>query len=288
MHGETVTPQSGSSAALARIRESLRTGLAASGLVAGALLGMLAAELGLGTVLNWDFSIQDIVIFALLCALGSSFGRLVRRLWIADIILLTLVFLIAMTPIVSGSIARWVRADAVPSQGVDAVVVPSSAVTSSGTLTVFGSDRLLTALELIRRGVAPRLVTSRVCCGSDVTVDSDADQRRLIELAGLKERWILVENAGLSTHDETLAIDRRLRELGARSIAVVTSPLHTRRACATFERDGMRVTCIPALERGDQTRSAHSPHDRLAAFRTYVYERIGWWLYRRRGWVKVA
>lgn len=248
---------------------------------------MLATELGLGTFTGWAFSIEDVLIVAVLCAIGSSFGRFLRLVWIADATLLGLLSLIALTPVMSGLTARWLRRDAFPSGRLGAVVVLSSAVTSSGTLHVSGSDRLLTGLELIRRGVAPRLVTTRVrCCGSDV--NSDADQGRLIRLAGVAERWILVGDAVYSTRDEAVAIDRRLRELGVRSIALVTSPIHTRRACATFERRGMRVTCIPSLERGDQTRAPRTARDRLAAFRAYVYERLGWWVYSRRGWVNAG
>jgi uncharacterized SAM-binding protein YcdF (DUF218 family) len=273
---------------LARIRNSLFTERAASALIAATLLGVLAGELGVGLVLPWDYDILDVMIFAVVCAIGASFssrGQLVRVLWIADAILIALAVFID-TPVTTSLATHWVRADSLPSGGVDAVVVPSSTLTSSATLTAVGSDRLLSGLELIRRGVAPRLVTTRVtCCGRSRTVSSDADQRRLIEMAGVADRWILVGEAEGSTHAEALAVDRRLRELGARTIAVVTSPLHTRRACATFERDGMRVTCIPSAERGDQTRAPGGARNRTAAFRTYVYERLGWWLYRRRGWV---
>ena len=272
-------------AALGRIRQAAFDGRTLSGLIAGALLGMLMAELGIRNT-GWDFSFQDVLLLALVCAIASSFGRFLRVLWVVDVALLILGGFISLTPVVSGLTTRWVRADTIPAAGLDAVVVPSSVITSSGTLAVTGSDRLLTGLELVRRGVAPRLVTTRVpCCGADQRVNSDADQQRLIALAGVTPQWTLVGNSGSTTHDEALAIDRRLRELGARRIAVVTSPLHTIRACATFERDGMQVTCVPALERGDQTHSPQNAGDRLAAFRTYAYERMGWWLYRRRGWV---
>ena len=129
-------------------------------------------------------------------------------------------------------------------------------------------------------------MTTRVaCCGGDGSFTSDADQRRLIGLAGMQGHWLLVGGDLHTTHDEAVAVDRQLRQLGARNIAVVTSPLHTRRACATYERDGMRVTCVPSLERGDQTRAPGGAQNRLTAFRTYLYERLGWWQYRRRGWV---
>ena len=276
-----------------RIRELLLTERAASGMVAAVLLGLLAGALGLTTiagwvVTGWDFDIVDVLLFAALCGIASGLDRrrrVLRLLWIVDAVLVALMCLVN-TPLMSRLTKSWVRADSIPAGGLDAIVVPGSSLTSSGTLSVIGSDRVLSGLELVRRGVAPLIVTTRVeCCGGDGSFTSDADQRRLITLAGLEKHWLLVGGDLHSTRDEALAVDRRLRALGARKIAVVTSPLHTRRACATYERDGMIITCVPSLERGDQTRAPAGAQNRLTAFRTYLYERLGWWQYRRRGWV---
>ena len=278
---------------LIRVRERLLTERAISTFVAAALFGVLAGELGLTTIAGWvvsgwDFDIVDVVIFAALCGIVGGLdtrNRVLRILWIGDAALVALMCVVN-TPVMPRLTERWVRADSIPAGGLDAIVVPGSSLTSSGTLSVVGSDRLLSGLELVRRGVAPLIVTTRVvCCGSHGQFTSDADQRRLITLAGAESKWLLVGGELYSTHDEALAVDRKLRELGARKIAVVTSPLHTRRACAAYERDGMRVTCVPSLERGDQTRAPGGEHNRLTAFRTYLYERLGWWQYRRRGWV---
>jgi uncharacterized SAM-binding protein YcdF (DUF218 family) len=187
-----------------------------------------------------------------------------------------------------------VRADSLPSNGVDAVVVLAANVTTGGTVSEIATDRLLTGIELVRRGVAPRLLMTRVTYRrSGVAFTTDADQQWLMDLAGVRDRWILVADPVRNTHDEALAIERRLRAVGgggvggvgARNIALVTSPWHTRRACATFEQVGFRVSCVPALERGAQTRRPHIPRDRLASFRFYLYEQVGWLEYRRRGWV---
>src|SRR5207253_10054496 len=58
---------------------------------------------------------------------------------------------------------------------------------------------------------------------------SDPDQRQLVALAGVTDRWIPVTDDVRNTHDEALAVDRRLRQFGARSIVLVTSPMHTDR-----------------------------------------------------------
>ena len=88
-----------------------------------------------------------------------------------------------------------------------------------------------------------------------------------------------------STRDEALRTAALARRAGWRTVAVVTSPLHTRRACATFERVGLAVVCVPSEERSFALRHLRSPGDRLEAFGYWLYETLGWLEYRRRGWV---
>jgi uncharacterized SAM-binding protein YcdF (DUF218 family) len=285
--GDRVNASNAGGAPVARIRELLRTGRPAAGLVAGALFGMLLWELGVWYLQGDNLAIHGVLACALVGAVGSASSRFTRYLVAADIALLFLMCVVAFTPIMTGLTNRETRADSLPGEGVDAVVVLAANVTTGGTVSEIAADRLLTGIQLIRRGVAPRLLTTRVTYRrAGVAYTTDADQQRLTELAGVRDRWTLVPDFVRNTHDEALAMDRRLRPLGARSIALVTSPWHTRRACATFEQAGFRVFCVPALERGAQTRGPLIARDRLASFRYYLYERVGWLEYRRRGWVK--
>ena len=48
------------------------------------------------------------------------------------------------------------------------------------------------------------------------------------------------------------------------TLAVVTSPMHTRRACATFEAVGLRVVCVPAAVRGSGLYPDANAEDRKA------------------------
>jgi uncharacterized SAM-binding protein YcdF (DUF218 family) len=275
---------------LDRLRHFARTGRPVVGLLAGALLGLLVRELGFWNLLGWDqISMQGMLLFAVAGAAGSLWPRVVRFLWAADLALLCLLCVVAFTSVTSALAGRWIRADPKPEGGVDAVVVLSADLTASGTLSAISSDRLLTALDLVKRGAAPRVVTTRVTDNSaGYFFSSDADQLRLVTLAGLTDRWIRITDDVHSTRDEAVAVARRLRLLGVRRIGVVTSPMHTRRACATFEQVGLSVVCVPALERGEQTLRSVSERDRLAAFRYYLYERLAWLEYRRRGWVAAA
>jgi uncharacterized SAM-binding protein YcdF (DUF218 family) len=71
----------------------------------------------------------------------------------------------------------------------------------------------------------------------------------------------------------------------AASVAVVTSPLHTHRACAAFEKVGFIVSCVPSESRSVALRNPRLATDRLRAFQLWLYELAGLTLYRARGWI---
>jgi uncharacterized SAM-binding protein YcdF (DUF218 family) len=255
----------------------------------GALLGALAAfllwQLGLLEATNILGPVDATGVGALI---GLIVGALARQAWLVwvDAAMLAVYLLIAFTPMAAGPAARWVRDDGAIAQPVDAVIVLSSSVNADSSLDPEATERLISGLELVKAGAAPRIVTSRVAedFGS-VTVTSDAGQRRLIQLAGADRAWSVVDSVH-STHDEATRMARLLLPSGARSVALVTSPMHTRRACATFEAVGFRVHCVASMEGNAVTRRPASPPDHLAAFRVYLYERLGMIEYKARGWIK--
>jgi len=254
------------------------------GAVAGALAALLVWQLGvldLSGIGHFAYVLAGLVLVGI--AAGAA-GRQALLFWLDGALLL--VFLIVLlTPVMRGSAARWVRDDGPLVSRVDAVAVLSSSVNADSSLDPEASERLLTGLDLIKGGAAPRLVTSRVHEEFDGTrVDSDAGQRRLVHLAGADSLWSTVDSVH-STHDEATQMARLLLPAGARSIALVTSPMHTRRACATFERAGFRVHCVASGEGLAVTRHPVTSLDRLAAFREYVYERLGMVEYRAKGWL---
>jgi uncharacterized SAM-binding protein YcdF (DUF218 family) len=66
----------------------------------------------------------------------------------------------------------------------------------------------------------------------------------------------------------------------------VTSPTHSRRACAALEREDLEVVCVPAVETRFDMPALDHPGDRLTAFDKIMHERAGLWLYARRGWIR--
>lgn len=112
-----------------------------------------------------------------------------------------------------------------------------------------------------------------------------ADYRRIIGLAGDTSLWRAVGPVA-TTHDEALATSQLLAPASGRSIVVVTSPLHTRRACATFEAVGFAVTCWPSDERRYALHTFSGIRSRLAATVDWLYERAAVIEYRWRGWMR--
>ncbi len=216
---------------------------------------------------------------------GAAIGVTRFRRWLVWISasLVVLLAIVSMTDIVVRPARRLIRFDPVPATA-DAVVVLSAGVTGDGFMRHQGSDRLRKGVELMREGVAPNLVVTkeRRLMGS-TEISPSADQEKLIALAAIptffSTGWVR------STHDEAVHVAKMARQRGWSRIVLVTSPFHSRRACATFERVGLKVSCVPADSRDIAVRSLSEPDDRVAAFSLLIYELAGTIRYRQRGWI---
>lgn len=195
----------------------------------------------------------------------------------------TALLIVAFTPLAGALLRPLRRADPTPAK-VDAVVVLSASVDDAGHLNATALDRLLHGAELLRRGVAPIIVVSRVRSG-DAGTTSDADQERILSLLGRPVRRARVDSVR-NTRDEATRIAAWARPLGVRHIALVTSPAHSRRACATFEVVGLRVSCLPSRGRDAPPDHLDRAEYRTRAFRAWLYETLGMMEYRARGWVR--
>jgi len=224
----------------------------------------------------------------LLAAFGLFVGATrFRRVLLVLLELATLVIaVVTLSPLSEASAARWVRQNPIPSSGVAAAVSLSAGINPDTTISGEAADHLLMALELVRAGKARSLVTTTT---ADLFptgfVSSETDQMRIIDLFAGRVDWFRTP-PGHSTHDEAIASARLLLPRGMRQIAVITSPMHTRRACAVFEAVGFEVTCIAARLRtpGGQPVSSDPTH-RLTIFGQLVYEVAATVEYSIRGWM---
>ena len=252
-------------------------------MLGGALAGFLVGQLGFLDLVGWETA-WFVLSAAMLGAIAGSLGatRLVVAVASAFIVAYAAV---ALTPIVSGPAAAWVRSDVGLTGSADAVVVLSSGLVSDTTLDVAGTERLLTGLAVLGSTSTHRLVTTRIrqSVGGH-PVSSDRAQGRLIGLSALAPEWLIADSV-TSTRDEAVRTAARLLPIDARRIILVTSPVHARRACATFEAVGFTVFCLPAAEIDGNVWSPRGAGDRLGAARAYLRERLAVIKYRRKGWV---
>ena len=215
-----------------------------------------------------------------------AFVRLDRFLLPLIIVSAACLTIVASTPLTMALARWWIREDTMPATGVSAVVALSATVNNEGAISAEAVDHLITALELVNAGKGRLLVTTTVQQEFPTgIVTSTEDQTRLIGLFGRQVEWIRTPIVH-TTRDEAVAAARLLDPRGVRRIAVVASPMHTRRACATFEAVGFQVTCVGSRTSVPGGRNPpDAPRDRLNSFGDWVYEAVATLEYRIRGWV---
>lgn len=263
----------------------VRWARAAEGAVLGVLAWMVADQLGLQRVVGlpgldgaWAAGVAG-------AALGHWRPAILRVLGGA---VAGLLLVVGYTPLAPALFRGLVRRD-VPDGArpvVDAVAVLSADVLSDGLVARHGIDRLLAGAEWARRLDRPLVLSVIRDSGRPLAASSEADQRRLAALAGVSAVYF-VDSVHV-TRDEAVREAALARRMGWRRLLVVTSPSHSRRACAAYERAGVLVTCAPSPGRGYALGGAYpltAASEHVGAFRDWLYEAIGWRSYRLRGWV---
>ena len=226
-----------------------------------------------------------------------------------------LMFLIGSTPLVNAMVARaerpWVgmkeEGRMQNAEGRENEFAPADVVVALGggyyvsehDMPGFaldsGGSRVLTALELVRRGKAQALVLGgSVPLKGKPGVVASALVQDWVLASGLTTVSVAVTNLGLcaNTHDEALRFKELSAQRGWHKVILVTSALHMPRSVAVFAAQGIAVVpvaCdfqaygVPSMQRD------FSPFPRQGRFDLlgrYLHEKIGWWVYRARGWVR--
>jgi uncharacterized SAM-binding protein YcdF (DUF218 family) len=254
---------------------------ALSGFVFGAAAWAVIAQLGIPNIFGLGASGGELPAGILGAIIGLT--RLRRLLLFFSFSLLVLLGIVAFTNLIDAPARSFIRRDALPPQA-DAVVVLSGGVTRDGFIPQQGTDRLRKALELMRANVAPTLVVTRERIEAHSgEVSSVADQDKLIALAGVNS--VLSTGWARSTHDEAAYVSAIAKRRGWSHVVLVTSAFHSRRACATFEKAGLRVSCVPADSRDVSVNTLETPRDRIEAFKMWIYELAGTVRYKQMGWM---
>ena len=266
---------------------------------AGAVMGLaimqLSAALGVWSALG----VSSFSARAGLMVVGAVLAMSSRGawLWLTSGALSTLLMVVSYTPLVTPLVAPFVRRDDVVSgmatvaPGVvrnaatpDAVIVLSGSVTSDGRVTGAALERLISGFQQARRLSIPVVALSVVGDDDDPSVESsERDQRELAQLMAPDLELRFVRNVH-STRDEALAFAAMGRTHGWQQAVIVTSPLHSRRACAAVEQAGLAVRCAPAAPREYSLSRLDRPENRRLAFNDVLYESAAALLYAVRGW----
>jgi uncharacterized SAM-binding protein YcdF (DUF218 family) len=253
----------------------------------GAILGIAIWVTLLTLGFPWIFHLEGFDGLVPCAMLGALFGWLgLRRITMGALIALCLtIVIIGFTPIIVGPVRSVVRSDPLPAHA-DAVMVLSAGVNDDGTISHPSLDQLVKGMELVNRGIAPVLVVTReanIINGRLVT--SQRDQERIVSLIPGGVSRLVSAGVTRSTHDEALRALALVRARNWKRIVLVTSPLHTRRACATFEKVGVVVSCTPSNTRDFGLGALGSPMDRVRAFQVWLYELAGTLRYRQLGYI---
>jgi uncharacterized SAM-binding protein YcdF (DUF218 family) len=214
--------------------------------------------------------------------------RLERFLLILLVPLAILLVLVGSTFLSESLADDWIRDDIWSDSVVGAVVPLSAGLNPDSTISAESLDHLLEAISLIKQGKSSLLITTTTTLQFPHPggfVSSAVDQDRIIKLAGGVPDWIRTRVTS-STRDEAVATAEMLLPRGIRTVAVVASPMHTRRACAAFEAVGFEVTCVAArLRIPGGWPSSTGPADRFTRFGAWVYEKTAMLKYQAKGWL---
>ena len=205
----------------------------------------------------------------------KTFYLLNLALWIA----LALVLLIAGTPV-----TRYLLKPLTVSEDLkdaDLIVVLGGGVDQGRFLTLVSSQRMVKGVQLYFEGRAKRILFSGGMPGKTTVSEASVlgqEARRL----KVPPEDILLEKRSKNTHDQAVEVKKIAEPLRAKSVLLVTSFSHMKRALMAFEKVGFKV--YPGFA-DPYERYTDDPLGRLLLFRRLVHEYAGMIYFQIRGWI---
>jgi uncharacterized SAM-binding protein YcdF (DUF218 family)/glycosyltransferase involved in cell wall biosynthesis len=182
------------------------------------------------------------------------------------------------------NVAWWaaspLRLDA-PPRRADAIVVFGGGVGESGKAGGGTEERVQHAVDEYRAGLAPHLVFSS---GYQYSFPEAESMRALAVQQGVPASAIVLERRATDTRQNVLFTRDILREHGWRSVLLVSSPYHMRRAVLVWNRAAPDVAVVPT----PPPRSQFYDHGRGITFeqlRGILHEYAAIAVYWLRGWL---
>jgi uncharacterized SAM-binding protein YcdF (DUF218 family)/glycosyltransferase involved in cell wall biosynthesis len=187
--------------------------------------------------------------------------------------------LVFQTPIVWWA-AEPLRVAAAPKKA-DAIVVFAGGVGESGEAGGGYQERVKQAVDLYHQGFAPRMIFS----SGYVFAFQEAEVMKSLAVAnGVPPAAITLEKEATNTRENVVLSERILHAQGWRSILLVSSPYHMRRALLTWRRAAPDIEVTPTPVPQSQF-YAHGRGASLEQVRGVVQEYAAIVLYWWRGWI---
>jgi uncharacterized SAM-binding protein YcdF (DUF218 family)/glycosyltransferase involved in cell wall biosynthesis len=168
-----------------------------------------------------------------------------------------------------------------PPAHADAIVVFAGGVGENGKAGGGTPERLNAAVDLYRAGYAPYLVFSS---GYAYSFKEAESMRDLAIAQGVPPSAIVLEQRANNTYQNVKYVDDILRDHKSKSILLVSSPYHMRRATMVWHKLAPDISVTPT----PPPRSQFYDHTRGATFeqfRSILYEYLAILGYWQRGWV---
>jgi uncharacterized SAM-binding protein YcdF (DUF218 family) len=153
----------------------------------------------------------------------------------------------------------------------DAILVFGARAYASGRPSDALEDRVLTAIELYKRGLAPRLIFSGGPGDGDLS--EPQVMRRVAVSKGVPESAILLDDGGVTTDASVRNAAKLLAGVAQPRILAISHAWHLPRVKLRCEREGLTAYTVPADERGEMLRK--TPY-------LVAREVAGFWVYYLR------
>ena len=213
-------------------------------------------------------------------AKGKSLGR--RFLFWANLLLWTfflVVLGIAFSPVTGYLLKPLAMKEEI--RHVDAIVVLGGGVNKGRYLTRESSHRLVRGVQLYHEGKAQKIIFSGGFSQKGGVAEGAvlAQEARRMQIPSEN---ILIEKNSRRTHEQAAETKKITDPLRWKSVILVTSYSHMKRAVLCFEQAGFKVYPAPA---DPVERYAVGPLERIDLFGKILHEYGGMIYYRIKGWI---
>ncbi len=203
-----------------------------------------------------------------------------RRRMAATIVGITVSYALVFETNLPWLMAEPLRLSEEPSQA-DSIVVFAGGVGESGQAGGGYQERVREAVDLYQAGYAPRMIFSS---GYEFAFREAEVMRSLAMSQGVPASAILLETRASSTYENVLFVYKLLEEFDSKTILLVSSPYHMRRALLTWDAQASGIEVVPIPVRESQF-YRHARGARLEQLKGLGHEYAAIWWYWWKGWL---